>query len=148
MRIRVAALLLAAACSSDAPAPAALDTRHEACARCRRRVSEARFAAQLVAPGEEPRFFDDVGCLRDFLRDRPRRTAREVAYVADHRTRSWVRAANAVYVRVEAIATPMGSHLVAFADATSLAADRDAAGGVALAPADDFAAAGAPDGAP
>ncbi len=148
MRIRIAALLLAAGCSRAPPAPAPLDTRHDACARCRMMVSDARFAAQLVAPGEEPRFFDDVGCLRDWLRDHPRLPARTVAYVADHRTRAWARAANAVYARVEAIATPMGSHLVAFADAMSLAADPEARTGTPLAPAEVFGPAGPPDGAP
>ena len=54
----------------------------------------------MLAPGEEPRFFDDVGCLRDFLAARPARPAREVAYVADHRTKAWVRARAAVYARV------------------------------------------------
>ena len=30
---------------------------------CRMAVSAAGVAAQVVAPGEEPRFFDDIGCL-------------------------------------------------------------------------------------
>ncbi len=40
-------------------------------------VSSARFASQIVAPGEEPRFFDDLGCLAAYLREHPaRRLAR------------------------------------------------------------------------
>ena len=61
------------ACSSPAAAgdapPAALDTRNETCRSCRMPVSDPRLAAQLAAPGEEPVFFDDIGCLRDFLRE-------------------------------------------------------------------------------
>ncbi len=151
MTVRLAALLAAAAaaaCQRGAPGPAPLDTRNEACAHCRMAVSDARFAAQLVAPREEPRFFDDGGCLRDVLAAQPGRPPREVAYVADHRTKAWTRARTAVYARVPGLATPMGSHLVAHADAASRAADPAAAGGAPLAAAEVFGAAGPPDGAP
>lgn len=142
----LAAALAAVACRRGPPSPAPLDTRSEACARCRMAVSDARFAAQLVAPGEEPRFFDDVGCLRDDLREgRVPRGA--VAYVADHRTKAWVRAAAATYARVPGLATPMDSHLVAHADAASRAADPEAAGGTALTASEVFGPGGPPDGA-
>lgn len=143
----VAAALLALACDRGPPRPAALDPRHDACAHCRMAVSDARFAAQLVAPGEEPRFFDDVGCLRDWLAANAR-PGRAVAYVADHRTKLWLRAAGAQYVRVPGLETPMGSHVIAHADAASRAADRDAAGGTPLAATALFGPQGAPDGTP
>ena len=97
-------------------------------------VSDGRFAAQLVAPGEEPLFFDDVGCLRDFLRENPEKGAGFTAYVADHRTRAWIRKDQAVYTRVDGLSTPMNSHLIAHADAASRAADPEAVGGTALTP--------------
>ncbi len=142
----LAAALAASGCQRGPPAPAPLDTRNESCARCRMMVSDARFAAQLVAPGEEPRFFDDVGCLRDRLREGavPRGS---VASVADHRPRAWVRAAAAVYTRVPGLATPMDSHLVAHADAASRAADPDAAGGAPVSLAEIFGPTPPPDGA-
>lgn len=140
-------VLAAAACRSGPPPPAALDTRNDACAHCRMAVSDARFAAQLVAPAEEPRFFDDLGCLRDALRAGPAPRG-AVAYVADHRTKAWVRASGAVYARVPGLETPMSSHLVAHADAASRAADAAAAGGTPLPAAEVFGPAGPPDGAP
>ncbi len=149
MRARAATLALAlAACPGGAPGPAPLDTRNDACAHCRMAVSDARFAAQLVAPGEEPRFFDDVGCLRDWLRAHPERPRRARAFVADHRTKVWVPAAAAVYTHAPALETPMASHLVAHQDAASRAADPAAAGGKSLGAAEVFGAAGPPDGAP
>ena len=135
------ALVVLAACASGPPSPAALDTRTEACRSCRMAVSEARFAAQIVAPGEEPKFFDDVGCLRDFLRAGGALPARSAAFVADHRTREWVKAAQAVYTRVPGLSTPMGSHLVAHADAASRAADDLARGGTTLTAVEVFGAA-------
>ena len=142
------AVLAGPACSRQPPAPAALDTRTESCARCRMMVSDARFAAQLAAPSEEPRFFDDLGCLRDWLRDAGGPPRGAVAYVADHRTRRWVPAAAAVYVRAPAVETPMGSHLLAYADAASRDADPAARGGSPVAAAEVLGPAAPARGSP
>jgi copper chaperone NosL len=147
-RLAALALAVAAACTRGPPGPAALDTRNDACAQCRMAVSDARFAAQLVAPGEEPRFFDDVGCLRDWLRSGKAAPRGAIAYVADHRTREWVRAALAAYTRVDELETPMGSHLVAHAHPSSRAADPVTTRGTALTAAEVFAPNLPPDGAP
>ena len=85
--------------------------------------SDGRFAAQVVAPGEEPIFFDDLACLRRYLLDRDGVAAGAKVYVADHRTRAWVPAADAVYSRSDAIDTPMNGHLLAHASAASRDAD-------------------------
>ena len=125
---------LAEACGG-APEPAPLDTRNEQCASCRMAVSDARFASQLVAPGELPRFFDDIGCLADHLKG-GKAPAGAMAFVADHRTKAWVRADRAVYTRVAGLETPMGSHLIAHADAASRDADPDARTGQPVAAAE------------
>jgi copper chaperone NosL len=125
----VALLVTAAACSRGLLAPAPLDTRNDACAECRMTVSAARFASQIVMPGEEPRFFDDLGCLAAHLRNRPPLPSGAVVYVADHRTREWAVAASAVFTRVAGLETPMGSRVVAHASSTSRDADPAAAGG-------------------
>ncbi len=139
---RIAALLALAlaACKGGPPRPAELDTSgDEACASCRMVISDRHLAAQLVAPGEEPRFFDDIGCLRAFLAQHPMPKG-AVAYVADHRTGEWVKASAAVYVRAEAVETPMGSHLLAYADPASRQADPAAAAATPLSPEQVFGA--------
>ncbi len=124
MRAALAILaFLGAACASGPPAPAALDTKNESCGWCRMAVSEARFAGQIVAPYEDPRFFDDIGCLARYVAASKAVPRGAVVYVADHRTREWVRADVALYTRVASLATPMGSHLIAHADAASRDAD-------------------------
>jgi copper chaperone NosL len=141
-----AALVLAVvACGQDVPQPASLDTRNDACARCRMMVSEQRFASQVVAPGEEPKFFDDLGCLRGFLKETPP-AAGAVAYVADYRTGAWTRAARAVYVRHEEVQTPMASHLLAFADEASRDAGPEGKG-TPVSATELFGPNGPPDGA-
>jgi copper chaperone NosL len=145
--VSVLALLatLAAACGGGAPEPAALDTRNEQCASCRMAVSDAHFSSQLVAPGELPRFFDDLGCLADYLKA-GKAPAGAMAFVADHRTKAWIRADRAVYTRVAGLATPMGSHVIAHADAASRDADADARTGTPVAAAELFGPAGLPTG--
>jgi copper chaperone NosL len=121
----MAALLIATACGPSGSHPAPLDTRNETCGFCRMPVSDPRLAAQIAAPGEEPAFFDDIGCLRDYvnLKQAAARPRGAVAFVTDHRTGEWVRAARAVYARCAGVETPMGSHLVAHADPASRGGD-------------------------
>jgi copper chaperone NosL len=119
-------------CDSGAPGPAPLDTRNERCGSCHMAVSDVRTAGQIVAAGEEPIFFDDLGCLTSYLAASKNRLAGAAVFVADHRTRAWVPAATAVYTRTLTLETPMGSHLVAHADPDSQHADADARGGVSV----------------
>ena len=126
-----AAVAVTAACGQAARQPAELDTRNEQCRFCNMVVSTRVTASQVVAPGEEPRFFDDLGCLASWLKDNPLPQG-AVVFVADHRTGEWVSAASAVYSRVETLDTPMGSHLLAHANEGSRTADRPAAGGQVL----------------
>ena len=134
---RVTTLVLVAAvgavavagCRPGSAGPAPLDTRNETCRFCRMSVSDVRFAAQIVAPGAEPVFFDDLGCLSSFLKSTTSLQADAVAYVADHRTKEWVPAVAAVFTRVAGLETPMGSGVIAHKDAGSRDADPAARGG-------------------
>jgi copper chaperone NosL len=111
-------------------------------------ISDPRLAGQLLQPGEEPRFFDDVGCLANYLSRSAGHLRGAVAYVTDHRTGEWIRASRAVYVRHPLLDTPMGSHLVAYADAQSREKDDALRDGETAAAANIFGEAGPPDGQP
>lgn len=124
-------LLALSACGGSGNGPAPLDTKNEACAWCRMSVSDLRFAAQLTAPGHEPKFFDDAGCLRDWLKA-PRENAPWIAWVTDHRTKEWVKAKDALFTRNPSVQTPMNSGLVAHASAASREADPASKGGTAV----------------
>lgn len=141
------AACLVLACAGGPPGPAPLDVGRQPCDHCRMTVSDARFAAQLVAPGEEPRFFDDLGCLSAYLPDQTDLPPGAIAYVADHRTGDWVPAGAAVYTRVEALATPMSSHLIAHGSAASREADPAARDGVTVSSSELFGPGGPPGGA-
>lgn len=120
--------LVGAGCVAGPPGPAPLDTATETCRSCRMAVSDARLAAQVVAPGEDAVFFDDLACLEAYLEGQASISER-VVYVADHRTAAWVAAAGAIYTRTLHVQTPMGGGVIAHADAASRGADPASLGG-------------------
>ncbi len=114
-----ALVLLVAACAGGPPPPIEEGLLGEPCGFCRMVISERPFAAQIVSRSDEPVFFDDIGCLRDYLAGGGKVGRGAMAYVNDHRTGAWVPAGQAIYTRVPTLATPMGSHLVAHANEAS-----------------------------
>ncbi len=130
MRRILAASLVAASCAGGPPAPAEIAMGQELCAYCRMTIVSQATAAQVAAPGEEPRIFDEIGCLRDYLAAVPL-VQGAVVYVADHRTRAWVDARLALFTRT-AVSTPMGTGLLAHADDASRDADPATQGGHAV----------------
>lgn len=130
-KIVALALLFSSVACSGRTEPATLDPHVDACGSCRMVVADQRFASQIVAPNQDPRFFDDFGCLQRYLAQHPS-SAGEVIFVADHRTGEWIAADAAVYSRADALAAPMGSHVVAHASIASKQADPSAASSVEL----------------
>lgn len=123
MTWRAAAALLGCALAACGGGPAAESLQPgTACSHCRMTVADARLASQLTAEGEEPRFFDDLGCLAAYLSAHAAPRGSHI-YVADHRSGEWVDAAVAVFGRDDALATPMNSHLFAHASASSRGSD-------------------------
>jgi copper chaperone NosL len=124
--------VVTAACGPAVPPPATLDTAHDPCAYCRMIVSDRHFSAQIVAPLEEPKFFDDLGCLANYLKTSGQLPPRAVVYVADHSTLAWIPAHEAVFTRVDVLTAPMGSHVIAHESNTSRAADPAARSGTPI----------------
>lgn len=120
-------LIAAISCAAAAPQPAQLDTKNEPCRFCRMTVSDQHFASQIIAPGEEPVFFDDLGCLANFLKSTNGGPKSAAIFVADHRDAEWIPAGSAIYSRCTAVDTPMGSHIIAHRDAASRQSDPAAA---------------------
>ena len=130
MRCILVVSLVAASCAGGSPVPAEIVTGQELCAYCRMTIVSQATAAQVAAPREEPKMFDEIGCLRDYLAAVPLAQG-AVVYVADHRTRAWVDARLALFTRT-AVSTPMSSGLLAHADAASRDADPATRGGSAI----------------
>jgi copper chaperone NosL len=116
------------------------------CAFCRMTIADTRLAAELTASGEEPRQYDDIGCLLNDLKRQPA-PAGSRAWVADYESGNLRGANDVVYTRVAAIDTPMGSHLVAQMDEAARKADPRTREGQPLTAHDLFGPAGPPRGA-
>jgi len=98
------------------------------CTYCRMTIADVHLGAEVVAPGEEPRFYDDIGCLAHDLEKRAVPEGGRV-FVADYQTGAMVPGETAVYSRVESIATPMMSHYVAHAGESARQSDARVRGG-------------------
>lgn len=98
-------LLLIAACQ-----PGHVDVRSphwgkDTCAYCRMAVSSPPYAAQLVGPGGQVRFYDDLGCLiKDQLR-RPELTKLDAYVTSPDDHQRWLRSTEARFG--ERLPTPM-----------------------------------------
>ena len=123
---------LSVRCGPAVPPPATLDTAHDPCAYRRMIVSDRHFSAQIVAPFEEPKFFDDLGCLANYLKTSAPLSPRAVVYVADYSSLAWIPTHQAVFTRVDALTAPMGSHVIAHKSHTSRAADPAARSGTPI----------------
>jgi copper chaperone NosL len=123
-------LALTPACRTGTPSAARLESGTTACAYCRQTVTEPLLAAQIVAPGADPMFFDDIGCLIEYLSRNTRLRPRAMAYVADHVSGQWVPAVSALYTRNLRLPTPMNSHLIAHASIETQRQDPGVQGGV------------------
>lgn len=117
-------------CASGPPAPVDIDTTADVCAHCRMTIVSSATAAQIVARGEEPTIFDDLGCLRDYVAAAGLPVG-ALVFVADHRTGEWVDGRTAIFTQTS-LDTPMGSGLVAHVTATSRDLDAAASRGTAV----------------
>ena len=107
--------------------PVAVDTRHDQCDTCRMVVSSTHTASEVLAPYQDVKFFDDLGCLDKYLAGATLPAGARVL-VADHRTGDWVDAEYAVFTRVGEGGGAMGSPFVAYASVASRDADRELGG--------------------
>lgn len=74
-------------------------------------VSEATHAAQAIAPGQEPRFYDDRGCLAQDAASLP---ADARLFVQLDGGAGWIDVRDAFFAFPADLRTPMGHGLTAF----------------------------------
>lgn len=109
------ALLGAAALACASPGPTPIAFGEAACDHCHMTIVDQRFAAELVTRTGKVFAFDDAGCLAAFTVSGsvgPEQV--HSAWVTDFRLPgTLVPAQDAVFLRTDAVRTPMGSNLLA-----------------------------------
>jgi copper chaperone NosL len=108
-------------CTLQARSPEPVPIDRVECAHCRMLISTDSGGGEIVAPGEETRFYDDIGCL---AAEWSAHVDRAHAYVRVAGGR-WSDAQTAFYGQSDGIQTAMASGFVAFSTgADARAADR------------------------
>ena len=129
MVLAVAAVFGAVVFLWPAPAsgPEPIHYGRDACAHCRMHISQPGFGGELRDHTGVLTKYDDIGCLLRALAALHREVPE--AWVEDHGGGGFVPLLNAVLVRGERLDTPMGSGIVAFADAEAARQLTSAQGG-------------------
>ncbi|MDI1290569.1 MAG: nitrous oxide reductase accessory protein NosL [bacterium] len=120
----MAFLVLAGCGRSELQGPPELRLGHDECAECGMMINEERCAsAAIVEVAGQRRYamFDDIGCMLDYEHDHRNELRTVDRFLHDHGTKAWIPASTAVVLYAEAgkLQTPMGSGIVAFADAAA-----------------------------
>jgi copper chaperone NosL len=110
-------LLGLVACGQRSLRPETVPVGRVACSVCGMLVSREDQSAEWIAAGEEPRFYDDIGCLATDPWSPPGRSARFV-----HVGRFWSPAESVFYAHPPTLSTPMGYDVAAFATREAAAA--------------------------
>ena len=103
--------LAVTACGSGSVEPRPLPLDSVNCSRCTMIVSEPTHAAQAVIPGEEPRFYDDRGCLAEHAPTLPREAR---LFVQADGAGGWIDVHEAFFAFPADLRTPMGHGVTAF----------------------------------
>ena len=116
MRIAAVALVVFLACSAEPPGPATIAFGSEMCAFCRMVISDKRFPSQIVSPGHEPLFFDDIDCMAKHIAAQSL-PEESVVFVTDYKSSTFIPARDASFFRCPGLASPMSSGVIATAKA-------------------------------
>lgn len=101
-------------CSSGGPVP--FDWDNEECNHCHMTLSDRHFGAEIVTKTGKAYKFDDVRCLKDYVKT-GKIKKEEVSnwYVVDNTSSELVNAETAFYLKSENLPSPMASNIAGFA---------------------------------
>ncbi len=108
------------ACLTGKPEPVEIVLNEETCSLCRMAVSERQFAAEIVLSSGSVHFFDDIGCLGQWVTTNANELTESAGiFVIDYITGEWLDATEAHFVLSENLPTPMSYGLAAFQSSAS-----------------------------
>ena len=114
MRIAALSLVVFLACAAEPPGPVAIAFGSETCSFCRMVISDKRFPSQIVSPGHDPLFFDDIDCMAKHIAAQGL-PAESKVFVTDYKSSSFIPARDAAFFRCPGLASPMSSGVIATA---------------------------------
>ncbi len=125
-RVLCAALGMAlSACAVTGPVD--IDTKADACSRCRMSIDQMLHAGEIVTADGDVRKYDSLGCLLDDYREMTAAGRRLAgAWVIDYATKKWMKAEDGYYALADLPTDHMGFGVAA---TSSRAGARKIAGG-------------------
>jgi copper chaperone NosL len=128
-----AALLPLTGCTPSGPR--AIRIGEEECAHCRMRISEDRFAAQILNARGRSWVFDSIECMVEWSQGESELPEAAIAgwWVTNFEDPGdWIDAERALYLKSEGLRSPMGLGLSAYRDTADAQAQARAHGGEVL----------------
>ncbi len=120
------------ACTSTA-GPKPIQYGKDQCAYCKMTVSDARFGTQLVTKKGRAYNFDDVQCMIAFVKENQVKPE-DVAdfYIPDFKTKKLLPAKDMLYLKNEALKSPMRGNIAGFSNKAALEETLNEIGGTTL----------------
>ncbi|MCB0637569.1 MAG: nitrous oxide reductase accessory protein NosL, partial [Lewinella sp.] len=116
--------------SGCTPQPRPIEFGADACDYCSMTIVDAQHAAELVTKKGRAYKFDAIECMLPYYQEHEQETPFDIVLVSDYaRSGSLVDGREATFLISEAIPSPMGGYLSAFAETSEARAVRDEKGG-------------------
>ena len=107
-------LLVQLACGAPETKPVDI-AAEDVCIHCKMAISERQFAAEFITPDGDASKFDDIGCMLDYLKEKPD-TKVAAHFFMDYETKQWVNGRAASFTKSAEITSPMSGGIIAFQD--------------------------------
>ena len=89
----------------------------DVCSHCKMAISEKQFASELITPDRDAFKFDDIGCMLDYLKEKPD-TKVAAYFFVEYDTKQWIKGNGASFVKSKEITSPMSGGIIAFGNET------------------------------
>ncbi len=89
----------------------------DVCTHCKMAISEKQFAAEFITPDGDALKFDDIGCMQDYLKEKPD-TKIAAHFFMEYDTKQWIKGSSARFVKSKEITSPMSGGIIAFGNET------------------------------
>jgi copper chaperone NosL len=107
-------------CTSPQPVPVKLNA--ENCDYCKMTIADARFVSELITPKGRIYKFDDISCMRHYIRENPKMESSDIYVVDFNHPEGFLPAEKATFVKGDRVNSPMSGNTVAFSEQKEAAA--------------------------
>jgi copper chaperone NosL len=118
----VTILLIVLSFASCKPEFSPISYGHDACQQCKMTIMDKRYAAEIVTKKGKAFKFDDIACLKKYLKEENLPETDLMVFIADYNNSDgkFLDARQVVYLHSELFKSPMNGNVAAFALAANV----------------------------